>query len=101
MRQFVCVIILFFGSSSSLQAQGTNEDFTRANEMRELTRNKVYRDKIDPQWSADGNLFWYRIDHAPGEWEFIVVDAAAGKRESAFDHARVAAAISQPNQPPV
>ena len=101
MRQFVCVIILFFGSSSSLQAQGTKEDFTRANEMRELTRNKVYRDKIDPQWSADGNLFWYRIDHAPGEWEFIVVDAAAGKRESAFDHARVAAAISQPNQPPV
>jgi dipeptidyl-peptidase 4 len=58
----------------------------------------VHRDNITPHWfaSAGGpaNSFWYRIDLADHQREFILVDAVAGKREPAFDHARLAKALS-------
>ena len=59
---------------------------------------RVYRDQVDPQWIvADGrptDRFWYRVEIGPSRREFVLVDAAIGKREPAFDHARVAAALS-------
>ncbi|QOV89717.1 prolyl oligopeptidase family serine peptidase [Humisphaera borealis] len=61
----------------------------------------VYRDKIDPHWSADGSQFWYRNDLPGGQREFIRVDAAAGKRAPAFDHARVADALAKATNKPV
>jgi len=55
---------------------------------------KLYRDKVEPHWFADPsgvtNRFWYRLDLADGAKEFILVDAKAGKRAPAFDHAAVA-----------
>lgn len=55
---------------------------------------KIYRDKVEPHWFADAsgvtNQFWYRNDLAEGAREFILVDAAAGKRRAAFDHAALA-----------
>lgn len=56
---------------------------------------QVYRDKVVPNWSKDGDRFWYRNSLAKGETEFILVDAAAGKRAPAFDHARVAEQLSR------
>jgi len=59
----------------------------------------IHGDKIVPHWfaGADGvtNQFWYDLDQAGGGHEFIRVDAAAGRRGPAFDHARVAAALTQ------
>jgi dipeptidyl-peptidase 4 len=59
----------------------------------------VFRDHVDPHWfaGADGetNKFWYRVDEARDEHEFILVDAAEGKRSPAFDHARLAAALAK------
>src|SRR5579872_1272096 len=56
---------------------------------------RAYRDRVDPHWFAGGNKFWYRNDTAAGNWEFVLVDANAGTREPAFDHARVAAGLSK------
>jgi dipeptidyl-peptidase-4 len=56
---------------------------------------RVYRDKVVPHWSADGGRFWYRNDLPGGAREFVLVDAAAGTRELAFDHARVADALAK------
>ena len=59
---------------------------------------RLYRDKIDPHWFAiDGgetNRFWYRLQLSDGEKEFILVDAAGGTRQAAFDASRVAKALS-------
>src|SRR4051812_6327275 len=45
---------------------------------------RIYRDKIEPHWFADSggmtNKFWYRLQLAHDEKEFVLVDAAAGKR---------------------
>jgi len=59
----------------------------------------VYREKVEPHWiaGADGatNQFWYRIETGKDLHEFILVSAAEGKREPAFDHARVAEALAK------
>jgi hypothetical protein len=57
----------------------------------------VHRDIIVPHWFAgtngQTNLFWYRVDLADHQREFMLVDAAAGRRGPAFDHARLARAL--------
>jgi len=59
---------------------------------------KIYRDKIEPHWFADAsgdtNRFWYCVDLADGAREFVLVDALAGIRQPAFDHAAVARQVS-------
>lgn len=52
----------------------------------------VYRSGVRPNW-LPGERFWYRVATANGP-EFVLVDAARGTREPAFDHARLAAALS-------
>lgn len=55
---------------------------------------RVYRDRVVPHWSADGSRFWYRNDLAGGGREFVLVDAQAGTRLPAFDHAAVAESLA-------
>ena len=50
----------------------------------------MYRARITPHWFAENTLFWYRNDLSGGAKEFILVDAARGTRERAFDHELVA-----------
>ena len=44
-------------------------------------------------WIGDSDRFWYRVRTADGE-RFILVDPAARARRDAFDHGRLAAALS-------
>ena len=59
---------------------------------------RVYRDRIEPHWFADASgaptQFWYRVDLAGGQREFVLVDAAGGTRKPAFDHARLAEVLA-------
>jgi dipeptidyl aminopeptidase/acylaminoacyl peptidase len=55
----------------------------------------VYKDRITPHWLADNARFWYRNDLAGKTKEFVLVDAERGTRGPAFDHARLAAALSK------
>jgi dipeptidyl aminopeptidase/acylaminoacyl peptidase len=57
-------------------------------------RPPIYMGRIDPHWFADNRRFWYRNDLKANAREFIVVDAEHGQRRPAFDHAKVAAALS-------
>jgi hypothetical protein len=53
----------------------------------------VIGDKIRPQWIDVGASFWYGVSNGVGK-RFVLVDPAAGTREPAFDHARLAAALA-------
>jgi dipeptidyl-peptidase 4 len=53
----------------------------------------VIGDKIKPQWIDGGARFWYAVSTGAGK-RFVLVDPAAGTREPAFDHARLAAALA-------
>jgi len=55
----------------------------------------VYKYRVTPHWFANNTRFWYRNDLRNGAREFILVDAEKGTRGPAFDHAKLAAALSQ------
>ncbi|MFT5527523.1 MAG: dipeptidyl-peptidase-4 [Pirellulaceae bacterium] len=81
-----------------VEAQGTRADYERSAKLRSLTDETVIKTKIEPNWYADNQRFWYRNDLADGNREFINVDVAAGKRETALDHARLAKALAESTQ---
>ena len=56
---------------------------------------EAYKERITPFWFHNGTSFWYRNDLPGGVKEFIVVNAERGTRERAFDHAKMAAALSK------
>ena len=56
---------------------------------------EIYKMQIRPQWSADNSHFWYRNDLAKGAREFVLVDLQKGTRQAAFDHPRLAKALSE------
>jgi dipeptidyl aminopeptidase/acylaminoacyl peptidase len=54
----------------------------------------VYKTRIEPHWFAENSRFWYRNRLRDGKKEFILVDAAGGTRQKAFDHEKLAEALS-------
>lgn len=49
---------------------------------------------IVPHWIGNSDEFWYRHELEGGH-EFILVDAATGRKQPAFDHAALAAALGK------
>lgn len=56
-------------------------------------RKLVFNREIRPYWIGDTDRFWYRSKTHEGK-TFFAVDAATGRRELAFDHEKLAAALS-------
>ena len=58
---------------------------------------RVYKTRITPHWFANNTRFWYRNDLRGGTREFILVaiEAERAIRKPAFDHAKLAAALSK------
>ncbi|MGW7416688.1 DPP IV N-terminal domain-containing protein [Streptomyces sp. NPDC054863] len=74
----------------------TTEDYQAAEQLlRRPARpgELVVGDKVRPQWIDQGARFWYAVSNGAGK-RFVLVDPAAGTREPAFDHTRVAAALA-------
>ncbi|MGB7324251.1 MAG: prolyl oligopeptidase family serine peptidase [Rubripirellula sp.] len=57
------------------------------------TPGRIFKDRVVPHWFDGGDRFWYRNQLASGESEYILVDAAAGTRQPAFDHERLSKAL--------
>jgi dipeptidyl-peptidase 4 len=71
----------------------TADDYARAEKfMGYNTTPLIYRNAVRPNWLAD-ERFWYRVTTPAGS-EFIVVDPAKGTRAPAFDHAKLAVALT-------
>ena len=84
------VALVLMSTATLLQAQGTKSDYERFDKIGGITGGKVFRTKVQPHWLAGTKCFWYRNDLGHGRKNFVIVDAAAGKRKSAFDHDRLA-----------
>jgi dipeptidyl aminopeptidase/acylaminoacyl peptidase len=94
MKRFVCLLIPTLWTLSLVSAHSTPPDFSKARALRELTENKVFRDRVQPHWNEAGTEFWYQLNTGAGTWEFIRVKASEGVRLPAFDHARLAQALA-------
>src|SRR2546427_12390392 len=68
-------------------------DYARAEKfMNYNTAPLVFRSGVRPTWLADERL-WYRVTTAEGS-EFVLVDPPKGTHAPAFDHQKLAAALS-------
>ncbi len=68
--------LLLVGATSF--AQGTKADYERALTLAQRTESKIFRAHVEPHWTPNG--LWYRVEIAPGKFEFVEVDAAKGER---------------------
>src|SRR5258705_6531481 len=74
------------------QTAVTSADYARAEKWMGYNTNPlVFRAGVRPVWQSD-DRFWYRVTTAEGT-EFVMVDSK-GTRAPAFDHAKLAAALS-------
>ncbi|MCK5651369.1 MAG: DPP IV N-terminal domain-containing protein [Gemmatimonadetes bacterium] len=79
---------------TSLTGQVTATDYARAEQFLGWhARNLVSGDQVNPTWLEDGG-FWYRSHLGAGN-EFVIVDPGARTRRPAFDHVRLAGALSE------
>jgi dipeptidyl aminopeptidase/acylaminoacyl peptidase len=58
-------------------------------------RGRAYKSQLTPNWFHDNTRFWYRNDLRGGGREFVIVDADKGTRQPAFDHKKLAEALSK------
>jgi dipeptidyl aminopeptidase/acylaminoacyl peptidase len=92
-RAVFLAFLLTAGVAAPLWAQGTQADYDRAAQLHRTIENKVFRDRVEPNWFDEGRQFWYRLRTGPDRHEFVLVHAEQGRREPAFDHGRLAAAL--------
>ena len=75
--------------------QGSRADYERWETYVERTRDRIRWRSVEPHWlGPESSHFWYQLATAPGEHEFVLVDAVRGKRWLAFDHAALANALN-------
>ena len=79
-------------------AQGSKADYARSEQWMDLRPGLVLNVAEPPVWMAKTNRFYYRRSVAGGN-DFVLVDAATGAKQPAFDHARIAAALAAAKGP--
>jgi dipeptidyl aminopeptidase/acylaminoacyl peptidase len=67
----------------------------RAGKLADKFQGRVFKARVTPHWFANNTKFWYRNDLKDNAREFVLVDAEQGTRRPAFDHAKLAASLSQ------
>jgi dipeptidyl aminopeptidase/acylaminoacyl peptidase len=71
------------------------ERYRKAAIMDSVVRQTVFKTALQPNWLDDGERFWYRNVLRDSLFEYWIVDPARGTKKSAFDAARMAAALHQ------
>src|SRR5215472_1011255 len=95
---FCLAVILLFSASGSV-AQGTREDYHRAEQFLPANlRHRVYVAEVTPHWIAKKNRFWYHKVGTQGA-EFLLEDVDQNSVGPAFDHARLSKALGREVQP--
>jgi dipeptidyl-peptidase 4 len=94
-RWWVTAAALFFITVIQSAAQGTLEDYQRAQRfLPGNLRHLVFAADARPNWIEKTNRFWYR-SVGPKGTEFVLIDADKNTSAPAFDHVQLAAALSR------
>ncbi len=85
--------LLIGTATERLAGQVTAADYARAERFLGWNAQRlVSGTEVSPRW-LESDRFWYRNRIGDGH-EFVLVDAQTRSRDAAFDHARLAAALS-------
>lgn len=88
---FISGLILLSGAF----AQGTRADYQRAEQVMKGSLGKLVVDgTVVANWVRQSDRFWYRKAVGDNK-EFLLVDAERNTRTPAFDHEKMAAALSK------
>jgi len=94
---FVILVLAFSAQAAAIQQNKrilTAEDYARAEKyLLQHTSSHVFGASVSPEW-IDENCFWYR-NNIPEGYEFVLLDAKKKQRKRAFDHDKLASALSQ------
>ena len=94
----VLVLSALVAAQGTRGAQGTSTDikadYDRANGLRARVQNKIYDVVETPTWIDKTTKLWYRKSVKGGN-AFVLVDAAVPSKGPAFDHEKLAAALSE------
>src|SRR5690349_9103626 len=85
--------VLLCAAPGLLLAQGTKDDYQRAQSFREKFQGLAVNIPGPSTWVGDSTRFWYRKSVKGGN-EFVVVDAQTLSKAPAFDHQKLAAALA-------
>ncbi len=89
------ILLLLVHAGSTALAQGKLEDYQRAQRfLPGNLRHSIYVAEVSPHWIDKTNRFWYHKESPKGS-EFILVDADHNTVAPAFDHEKLAAALSR------
>src|SRR5215475_7816240 len=75
-------------------AQGTPADYERAAGLREKFQGLVAGAPDRATWVGKTSHFWYR-KAVKGGYEFVLMDAETLAKKPAFDHEKLAAALTE------
>ncbi len=89
------VLAILFLSAPLLMAQGTQDDYDRAANLRTRTRDKVFRTRVEPQWIEGSSNFWYRVRTGVESHEYVFVDVTNKTRKPAFDAKKLTESIKK------
>jgi len=87
-------IVVTAGYAPAVGAQGTAADYERANGLRAKYEGLVANVPGTVTWIENTHRFWYR-KITRGGFEFVMVDADTQRKAPAFDHQKIAAALSK------
>lgn len=92
--QLLAIMVLV--ASVCVAEQVTATDYARAEQFLPWNVSKlILNAHLSPQWIGKSSRFYYREELPDSGKQFMLVDAAAGSREPAFDHGRLAEALSR------
>lgn len=74
-------------------AQGTKEDYSRAEMIKQKMENNIFYAPKTFYWFENENKFWY-LNTTPKGKEFILVDVASKSKKPAFDQQKLAARLA-------
>ena len=92
---YIQTLFLLFLPITTLAQEVQSELLSSQQRGRRDNGQVVLKGRIEPNWFASNDRFWYRNDLSQGNREFIVVDAIAGTRGPAFDANLVATALNE------
>jgi dipeptidyl-peptidase 4 len=95
-RRWIFFLLLFFAFVvPALLAQGKLDDYERAQRfLPGNLRHVVFPADVAPHWIGKTHRFWYERLSAKGK-EYVLVDADQNTSAPAFDHARLAEALTR------
>lgn len=94
---FACLSLVTLTSHSEpyVPAALAASDYDRAAALLSINiKDQVKNPWLSPHWFSDSKSFWYRKDTDQGG-EYLIVDAQTGAQKSAFNHKKLAKAVSK------